>query len=99
MSNTTEIQEFKYETIPGVELKPLTTKEMFLEENKFANFSLEELREIFDQYRFFCNNGYTPKNTELDKIREKICEEIPFGVTAMQMQLLTAIVVKWFWGD
>lgn len=92
-------QEFKYEGIPGIELRPLATKEMFLEENKFANFSLEELKEIFDQYRFFCSNGYTPKNTKLDEIREEICKEIPFGVTAMQTQLLTAIVVKVFLGE
>lgn len=92
-------QEFKYEPIPGFKAHPLADKETLLEGNKFAKYSLEELKELFDQYRFFFTNGYTPKGTELERIREELCNEISYGATAMQTQLLIAIAVKTFWND
>lgn len=85
-----------YTGISGQEVYPLMSKEELLEDNLFANFSTEELKELFNQYRFFCANGYTPKNTKLNEIRQELCSNISFGVTAMQLQLLLAIAVDYF---
>lgn len=83
-----------YKIALGFKDNGLATREDFLEENEFANCSKEELKELFDQFRFFCNNGYTPEGSELDEARKKICAKIPYGVVAMQTQLLEAIAVK-----
>lgn len=85
-----------YAGIPGQEVHPLMSKEDLLDQNLFADFSTEELKELFNQYRFFCANGYTPKNTKLNEIRQELCSKIPFGTTTMQLQLLLAIAVDYF---
>lgn len=99
MNNQNAKKEKKYKGISGAFTYPLANKEILLENNKFAKYSLEELKEIFDRYRFFCTNGYTPEDVELDKVRKELCEEIPYGVVVMQNQLLTAIAVKTFLDD
>lgn len=85
-----------YTGIPGEKVRPLASKKELLDQNVFAGFSTEELKELFNQYRFFWTNACTPKDTKLNEIREELCSKYPHAVSLMQLELLVAIAVDYF---
>lgn len=76
---------------------PLSDDEV-LKDNYFKNWSLNELKNLWIQLKFFYANGFTEDGSFLDKIREEFNQkcELGMGVIMLEKEYLTAVAVKSF---
>ena len=73
------------------------TNEKILEGNKFADCTIEELHNYWNEMKdFFYNDGWISSDTPLGKMRDVYCNEFLTGVVVMEQDLMRAIVCKVF---
>lgn len=82
--------EFKY---------PMADNEV-LRKNYFKDWSLNELRNLWPQMKFFYANGFTEEGTVLDVIRKEYNDrcEPGMGLIMLEKDYLTAVAIKSFCG-
>lgn len=73
--------------------EPATFEEL-IDGNIFNKCTMDEIQELWDEYKFFCTNGYTREGTMLDRARAYLCSINPLGVILMEKMLLMAIAVR-----
>lgn len=83
--------EFKY---------PITNDEILKNNYYFKDWSLNELRNLWPQMRFFYANGFTEPETLLDNIRKEYNDkcEPGMGIIMFERDYLMAVAVKSFCG-
>ena len=76
---------------------PLSDNEI-LENNYFKDWSINQLHNLWIQFKFFYANGFTEPNSLLDNLREEFIKrcEPGLGIIMLEKEYLTAVVVKSF---
>lgn len=72
------------------------TNEEILKENEFANCTIEELHNYWEEMKDFYSCGSIDFNTPLGKMRDIYCSKYPTGIVIMEQELMRAIVCKVF---
>ena len=72
------------------------TNEKTLKGNKFADCTIEELHNYWNEMKDFYENGWISSDTLLGKMRDIYCKEFPAGIVIMEQDLMRAICCKVF---
>lgn len=72
--------------------------EEILKNNKFANCSVDELKNYWEEMKQFYTCGWIDSDTPLGAMRDAYCKDYPAGIVIMEADFMRAVCVRTYEG-